>query len=85
MVYAEFYTNSTGWNGKDFSGPVTDVPMCGSDGVSILDGRYGKYRLHVQAKERLHRLRNVRTVTGYRLMRGEKFTTAKPISDFVKV
>ena len=39
MLFAEFYHESTGWNGKDFSGPVELMPACGSDSVYKLDGR----------------------------------------------
>lgn len=36
---AEFYHPSTGWNGRDFSGPVQLIPACGSDSILPLDGR----------------------------------------------
>lgn len=40
MQFAEFYHPSTGWNGKDYNGPVTLIPACGSDSVLPLDGRW---------------------------------------------
>jgi hypothetical protein len=39
MLFVEFYEESTGWNGKDFSGPITLIPASGSSGVFILDKR----------------------------------------------
>jgi hypothetical protein len=39
MTFAEFYHNSTGWNGSDFSGPVKLIPACGSDSIAYIDAR----------------------------------------------
>jgi hypothetical protein len=40
MIFAEFYHNSTGWNGKDFSGPVKLIPACGDRSIIIFSPRY---------------------------------------------
>ncbi len=42
--YAQLFHPSTGWNGKDFSGPVTLIPDCGSDSVVYFDGRWSERR-----------------------------------------
>jgi len=51
MRFAEFYHASTGWNGRDFSGPVTLIPACGSDSVLPIDGRWSERRAIEHARE----------------------------------
>lgn len=50
MRYAEFYHPSTGWNGKDFSGPVKLIPACGSDSILPFDGRWSDARCIAEAR-----------------------------------
>lgn len=50
-TYIELYGNSTGWNGKDFSGPVTLIPLCGTDSVAWIDGRLTGFRRMQHARE----------------------------------
>ncbi len=40
MRFAQFYRPSTGWNGRDYTGPVTLIPACGSDSILYIDGRF---------------------------------------------
>lgn len=54
--YVQFYHNSTGWNGRDFSGPVKLIPRCGSDGVMLLDGRWSLATCHAKAREQARRV-----------------------------
>lgn len=50
--YIQFFHESTGYNHakRDFSGPKTNIPMCGSDGVQYYDGRKGILRLIEETK-----------------------------------
>jgi hypothetical protein len=81
-VFAEFYHDSTGWNGQDFSGPVKLIPACGSDSVLRLDGRYGLPRLHATARRYGQNL-NASLGKGYRgytLNAGESYSRAREIA-----
>lgn len=49
-MYAQLWHPSTGWNGKDFSGPVTLIPDCGSLSVVYFDGRWGMARRIAHAR-----------------------------------
>lgn len=73
MQFAEFYHESTGWNGRDFSGPVKLIPACGSDSVAVFDGR-----LSLATCTRLARdLCKIRKFKGFHIARGESFTRAR--------
>jgi hypothetical protein len=37
--YIQFWQDSTGWNGRDFSGPVVPIEACGDRAIIIMDGR----------------------------------------------
>lgn len=75
MRYAEFYHNSTGWNGKDFSGPVKLIPACGSDSVLVLDAR-----LHMARSARQARLVcRIRGYKGFTINAGENFARSNTI------
>jgi hypothetical protein len=50
MYYVQLYEYSTGWNGKDFSGPKTLIKKCGTDSVARLDSRLAYYKLCKQAE-----------------------------------
>lgn len=43
-MYAQLWHPSTGWNGKDFTGPVKLIPDVGSESVVYFDGRWGERR-----------------------------------------
>lgn len=75
MQFAEFYHPSTGWNGKDFSGPVTLIPACGSDSVLVIDGRFSRARANAEAR----RVCLARGWNGYTLNAGETFTRSRVI------
>lgn len=85
MIYAEFQTYSTGWNRKDYSGPVELVPLLGSDGVYICDGRKTVANQIADAKSQARRLNAVlrKGIVGFSLHRGRNFTDAKAIGKFI--
>jgi hypothetical protein len=87
MIFAEFQKNSTGWNGKDHSGPVVPVPALGSDGVYICDGRKTLDNQIYDAKERARSLnKNLNQgIIGLIMHRGPKFTSAKAIGKFIPI
>lgn len=80
MVFAEFQVESTGWNGKDFSGPKKPVPRLGSDGVLKLDSRLNRQSMFRKARERA---KLIPGVIGFILYQGTSFSTAKPITNFI--
>lgn len=70
-VYAEFL---------DWSG----LPVCGSDGVSLLDGRLSLFRLEAEAEERAQRweaFRPSQKLGGWRIRRaiGGRFDDRNPV------
>lgn len=75
MIYAEFHHPSTGWNGKDFSGPVVLIPACGSDSVRVLDGRWRRDRIIAEAR----RTCTARGYNGFSLHAGETFTRSQEV------
>ena len=56
----------------------------GSDGVFILDGRNTLDTMKRDAQERLFRLRNVSRIDGYRIMKGERFSDAEQVYEWVR-
>ena len=84
-TFVDFYAPSTGWNGRDYSGPKTLIRALGSDGYCPLDGRLGLPELHRAAREKLAGLqKSVRPYyAGYQLMRGE-IRNAVPLSGIVE-
>lgn len=50
-MYAQLWHPSTGWNGRDFSGPVKLIPDVGSDSVVYFDGRWGMERCIFHARK----------------------------------
>ena len=80
MRYVQFYHNSTGWNGKDFSGPVKLIPRCGSDGVLPLDGRLSLATCHALARSAADR----RGAPAYQLEAGGRpFSNSRSVSPLV--
>ena len=87
MVFAEFQTSSTGWNGKDFSGPITNVPLLGSEGVFRCDGRKALAKQIDDAKQRANTIQHLHGngITGLVMFRSYdwRFSHGKPISQFI--
>ena len=81
MIFAEFYHESTGWNGKDFSGPVKLIPACGSDSVLILDGRFNARNQAAEARK----VCSVRKFKGFTLNQGETFNRSRKTRDLESV
>ena len=75
MLFAEFYGPSTGWNGKDFSGPIKLIPRCGNSSVAVLDGRLRPAAADAIAKE----ICIARGHGGYTINRGVSFTQSRVI------
>lgn len=72
MIYAQFYQDSTGWNGKDFSGTVKLIEACGDRSIIILDGRNG-LATHVSlARSECEK----RGYKAFSIHRGESFTSS---------
>jgi hypothetical protein len=74
MIYAQFYHRSTGWNGKDFSGPVQSIPLLGSDGVLKMDGRKSLDHHQIVAQLAIKHHLKKDSITGYQIIRAERFT-----------
>jgi hypothetical protein len=74
MRFAQFYHESTGWNGKDYGGPVHLIPKCGSDGVLPFDGRWGMDRCVDHARKVARTMPDVR---GFTIEVGERYSNSK--------
>ena len=86
MIFAEFQHDSTGWNGKDFTGPVTLIPCCGSDGVFKLDARKSLANQIEDAHKRVAVLNASRVaVKGFRIFRSPswRYSAGKPITEII--
>ena len=81
MIFAEFYHESTGWNGRDFSGPVKLIPKCGTDGVMPMDGRLALRNM----VERARSIAKARGLPGFQMMNGATYRGARPLGSFVIV
>jgi hypothetical protein len=81
MIYAQFYHDSTGWNGIDFSGPVKLIPACGDRSVVILDGRQNMATHRDIALAECRK----RGYKGFTLCRGESFTRSAEIRKLEKL
>ena len=76
MRFAQFYHWSSGWNGKDFSGPVKLVEACGSDSVLHLDGRWALHTCRGEAA----RVARQRGYEAYRIMSGPRYSDARALT-----
>ena len=79
-AHVQFFHDSTGWNGKDYSGPVKLIEACGSDSVAILDGRYGRARQHDEAR-RILALRP--KYNAYQLRGGSSLLNSRNMSEVI--
>jgi hypothetical protein len=86
MIYAELYGKSTGWNGKDFSGPVTDIPLTGSDGIVYLDGRKRRDNQIADVKARIQKHIRKDQITGFIIRAGRSLLEkGRELTPFIKV
>lgn len=78
MIYAEFQHDSA-------VRPGFPVPMLGSDGVFICDGRKTAANQIGDAKARARRLNAElgKGITGLIMYRGESFTDSRPVGGFI--
>ena len=58
--------------------------ILGSDGVFILDGRNKLRTMKCDAQERIHKLRNVQKIDGYRIMRGSRFGNSVCVYEWIR-
>jgi hypothetical protein len=84
--HAEFYHMSTGYVDGSIPPVFKDshkklIPACGDRSVIILDGRSSRYTHEMIAREECLK----RGYLAYRIMKGGRFTTAKPVSPITPV
>ncbi len=77
MFIAQFYHESTGWNGKDYSGPKEIIPMCGSDSIYILDGRKNQDNQIMDILNHIKSLQNVKEIIGFAIFGGPSLSELK--------
>lgn len=79
MTYVQFYHLSSGISWDSESKKMIDVErepieMIGSDGVSILDGRYNRQNLIDTVNNNIHNHIDSESITGFEIRRGESFS-----------
>lgn len=84
MRYVQFYHESTGWNGRDYSGPTKLIPRCGTDGVLPLDGRLSLDSCHRKAREQAARL-YVRPLAYQIESGGRPYSGSRPITALIEL
>ena len=60
------------------------VEVMGSDGVFILDGRNNLRTMSQDAMKRMHKLRNVCKIDGYKIMKGERFDNSVCLYEWLR-
>jgi len=63
---------------------VEVVDVCGSDGIFILDGRNTLRTMKHDALERMYKLRNVCSIDGYKIMKGERFDNSVCLYEWLR-
>lgn len=58
--------------------------ILGTDGVFILDGRNNQRTMICDAQIRMHQLRNVQKIDGYKIMKGDSFTNSVCVREWVR-
>lgn len=81
MRYIQCFHESTGWNGKDFSGPVELIPKCGSFAVAVLDGRLVLPRQIAEGYALAKRER----APAFQIWAGRSFSDSRPVSKLYMV
>jgi hypothetical protein len=77
MTYVQFYQNSTGYIAGSIPPRFSDanikpIPMCGSDGVYILDGRNNFDNMIFDAEMRMEKMRTIHTyIIGYKIIKAQ--------------
>jgi hypothetical protein len=65
---------------------IDDREAVGMDGVHYCDGRWGLMRCMDEGHIRAHALRHVQPhYTGFRIMSGPRFSSARPVSPMVSL
>lgn len=67
----------------DLSGQLS--PALGTEAFQPLDGRLSLESAHAEAQNRAYLMRKVHKYEGYRIMRGNRPSTAKPVTKVVKL
>jgi hypothetical protein len=73
--YIQFWHNSTGWNGKDFSGPILPIEACGDRSIIIMDGRVNLMTTIITARVECKK----RGYIGFSIYRGESIREMREI------
>jgi hypothetical protein len=75
-VYAQFYyMDTTKWTAKGYiKVEPFEQEILGTDGVFILDGRNSIDTMIQDAKTRADKLKNVKTIHGFKIIRANKFS-----------
>lgn len=85
MQFATFFKPSTGYVAGSipprFDGEVVPVEALGSDGVAIIDGRFGLSRCAAEARAICRR----RGYIGFTISRGDSFTRSRVIRQYEAV
>jgi hypothetical protein len=82
MVFAEFQKMSLSWNGEVLTDTKEVIPMLGSDGVYILDGRKSLANQIEDAHARLEVLKKLypNMIVGFKLFSGRTFSDCRPLN-----
>lgn len=78
MKYVQFYK-------VDLSGNISAA--LGSDGVMVLDGRWGTDRIHSEAYSQAQRLNTClnKALVGYKVWQGRSFSDSHPVTEYRKI
>jgi hypothetical protein len=60
------------------------IELLGSEGVFVLDGRFNERSMRCAAQERMHKLRHLHSISGYRIMKGNKFSNGVCIYEWIR-
>ena len=80
MTYVQFYQKSTGYIAGSIPPRFSDkhikpIPMCGSDGVYILDGRNNIDNMISDAKKRMEKMRTIHPdICGFKIIKAQRFS-----------
>lgn len=80
MKYVQFYRNSTGYIAGSIPPMFSDanikpIPMCGTDGVFILDGRNNIDTMILDAFRRMQKMRTIHTdICGFKIIKAQRLS-----------
>lgn len=81
MIFAEYYHESTGWDG-----PKKLILVCGSDSICPLDGRKALRNQIADAMAHAKRLSNVKpNFKALRVMAGARYSSGRPLTKLIPI